>query len=70
MIVSHARDFLNVTCDEIIHFFDSELVYYRGNFDTYLALDFFFRVGFPSDIPLSNPPSSRLDTDADSTEAS
>lgn len=35
MIVSHARDFLNVTCEEIIHFFNSKLIYYKGNFDTF-----------------------------------
>jgi ATP-binding cassette subfamily F protein 3 len=35
MIVSHARDFLNVTCEEIIHFFNMKLAYYKGNFDTF-----------------------------------
>jgi len=33
--VSHAREFLNATVDEIIHFFDQQLVYYKGNFDTF-----------------------------------
>lgn len=35
MIVSHARDFLNTTCEEIIHFFNNKLVYYKGNFDNF-----------------------------------
>ena len=35
MIVSHARDFLNVTCEEIIHFFNQKLFYYKGNFDMF-----------------------------------
>ena len=33
LIVSHARDFLNATCDEIIHFQGQKLHYYRGNFE-------------------------------------
>jgi ATP-binding cassette subfamily F protein 3 len=35
MIVSHARDFLNAVCDEVIHFFNQKLIYYKGNFDTF-----------------------------------
>lgn len=35
VIVSHARDFLNATCEEIIHFFNSKLIYYKGNFDNF-----------------------------------
>jgi ATP-binding cassette subfamily F protein 3 len=35
IIVSHAREFLNAVCDEIIHFFDQKLYYYRGNYDTF-----------------------------------
>lgn len=33
IIVSHARDFLNAVCDEIIHFQNKKLTYYTGNFD-------------------------------------
>ena len=33
ILVSHAREFLNVTCSEIIHFFDAKLTYYKGNYD-------------------------------------
>lgn len=35
VIVSHAREFLNVVCDEIIHFFENKLTYYKGNYDTF-----------------------------------
>lgn len=35
LVVSHAREFLNATCDEIIHFFNQKLYYYPGNFDDY-----------------------------------
>ena len=35
VIVSHARDFLNATCEEIIHFFNNKLHYYKGNFDNF-----------------------------------
>ena len=35
IIVSHARDFLDVTCDEMIHFQNQKLTYYRGNFSTF-----------------------------------
>ena len=35
IIVSHAREFLNVTCNEIIHFFNEKLDYYRGNYDIF-----------------------------------
>lgn len=35
LIVSHARDFLNVVCEEIIHFFNQKLTYYKGNFDQF-----------------------------------
>ena len=48
----------------------TKIIYIEEFFDTYLALDLFFRVGLPSDIPLSDPPGSRLDTDADNTESS
>jgi len=33
LIVSHARDFLDACCEEIIHFKDQKLTYYRGNFE-------------------------------------
>lgn len=35
VIVSHARDFLNVTVEEIIYFFNQKLHYYKGNFDNF-----------------------------------
>lgn len=35
VIVSHAREFLNVTCNEIVHYFNEKLHYYRGNYDTF-----------------------------------
>jgi ATP-binding cassette subfamily F protein 3 len=33
--VSHARDFLDAVCDEIIHFQHKKLSYYRGNFSQF-----------------------------------
>lgn len=35
IIVSHARDFLNATVEEIIHFQNSKLTYYKGNFEQF-----------------------------------
>jgi len=35
IIVSHARDFLNATVDEIIHFQGQKLNYYKGNFEQF-----------------------------------
>ena len=35
IIVSHARDFLDAVCDEIIHFQGKKLTYYRGNFSQF-----------------------------------
>mmetsp|Transcript_57432 Transcript_57432/g.65520 ORF Transcript_57432/g.65520 Transcript_57432/m.65520 type:complete len:596 (-) Transcript_57432:302-2089(-) len=35
MVVSHAQDFLNSVCDNIILFKDNRLKYYGGNYDTY-----------------------------------
>ena len=35
IIVSHARDFLDATVGEIIHFQNSKLTYYKGNFSQY-----------------------------------
>ncbi len=35
VVVSHAREFLNVVCTDIIHFFNSKLNYYKGNYDQY-----------------------------------
>jgi ATP-binding cassette subfamily F protein 3 len=35
VIVSHARDFLNTTVEEIIYFFNQKLTYYKGNFDNF-----------------------------------
>lgn len=35
VVVSHAREFLNVTCTDIIHFFECKLNYYKGNYDQF-----------------------------------
>lgn len=35
VVVSHAREFLNVVCSDIIHFFNLKLDYYRGNYDSF-----------------------------------
>lgn len=35
VVVSHAREFLNVVCSDIIHFFNLKLIYYRGNYDSF-----------------------------------
>jgi len=35
IIVSHARDFLNNVAEEIIHFFDGQLQYFKGNYDQF-----------------------------------
>lgn len=35
LIVSHARDFLDSVCDEIIHFQAQKLNYYKGNYTTF-----------------------------------
>ena len=38
IIISHARDFLNATVDEIIELQNLKLTYYKGNFDTFLQV--------------------------------
>lgn len=35
VVVSHAREFLNTVCTDIIHFFNSKLNYYKGNYDQF-----------------------------------
>jgi ATP-binding cassette subfamily F protein 3 len=35
IIVSHAREFLNVVCTDIYHVHDQKLNYYKGNYDEY-----------------------------------
>lgn len=35
VVVSHAREFLNVVCSDIIHFFNLKLTYYRGNYESF-----------------------------------
>ena len=35
VVVSHAREFLNVVCNEVIHFFDQKLTSYKGNYDQF-----------------------------------
>ena len=33
--MSHARDFLDATVEEIIHFQNAKLTYYKGNFEQF-----------------------------------
>lgn len=35
VVVSHAREFLNNVCSDIIHFFDFKITYYKGNYDQF-----------------------------------
>jgi ATP-binding cassette subfamily F protein 3 len=35
VIVSHAREFLNVVCNDIVHFADQKLTPYKGNYDAF-----------------------------------
>jgi ATPase subunit of ABC transporter with duplicated ATPase domains len=35
VVVSHAREFLNVVCTDVIHFCDQKLTFYRGNYDNF-----------------------------------
>lgn len=35
IVVSHDRNFLNEVCNEMIHFNDQKLTYYKGDFDTF-----------------------------------
>lgn len=35
LIVSHARDFLNNVCTDIVHFDNQKLIYYKGNYDNF-----------------------------------
>ena len=35
VIVSHAREFLNMVCSDVIHFIDQKLTYYKGNYDMF-----------------------------------
>lgn len=36
VLISHSQDFMNNVCTSIIHLKDKRLVYYGGNFDTYV----------------------------------
>ncbi|XP_065052590.1 ATP-binding cassette sub-family F member 2-like [Rhopilema esculentum] len=36
ILVSHSQDFLNGVCTNIIHFTQSKLIYYGGNYDTFV----------------------------------
>ncbi|GMR42215.1 hypothetical protein PMAYCL1PPCAC_12410 [Pristionchus mayeri] len=36
MVVSHSQDFMNGVCTNIIHLFQKKLVYYGGNYDTFV----------------------------------
>lgn len=33
VVVSHAREFLNMVCTDVIHFCEQKLTFYRGNYD-------------------------------------
>lgn len=35
LLVSHSRAFLNSVCTDIIHYFDSQLNYYKGDYDQF-----------------------------------
>ena len=35
VVVSHAREFLNVVCNEVVHFHELKLKSYKGNYDTF-----------------------------------
>jgi ATP-binding cassette subfamily F protein 3 len=35
VVVSHDRSFLNAVCENIIHFTNKKLYYYKGNYDQY-----------------------------------
>lgn len=35
LVVSHARDFLNAVCTDVIHLHNAKLVNYRGNYDVF-----------------------------------
>lgn len=35
MVVSHARDFLNVVCTDVLHLHSRKLTSYKGDFDTF-----------------------------------
>lgn len=37
VIVSHAREFLNEVCTDIISFENFQLKYYKGNFESYIT---------------------------------
>jgi len=36
VIVSHSQDFMNGVCTNIIHWQKDKLIYYGGNYDTYV----------------------------------
>jgi ATP-binding cassette subfamily F protein 3 len=35
IIISHAREFMNQVCTDIIHYTDKKLTYYKGNYDQF-----------------------------------
>jgi ATP-binding cassette subfamily F protein 3 len=35
VIVSHAREFMNIVCTDIIHYADQRLTHYKGNYDAF-----------------------------------
>uniref|UniRef100_A0A915ECZ5 ABC transporter domain-containing protein n=1 Tax=Ditylenchus dipsaci TaxID=166011 RepID=A0A915ECZ5_9BILA len=36
LIVSHSQDFMNNVCTNIVHLFQKKLIYYSGNYDTFI----------------------------------
>jgi ATP-binding cassette subfamily F protein 2 len=40
LMVSHSQDFMNNVCTNIIHFTQKGLIYYTGNYDTYIKTKF------------------------------
>lgn len=36
LLVSHAQDFLNGVCTQVIHFYKQKLIYYGGNYDQFV----------------------------------
>uniref|UniRef100_A0A915ML04 ABC transporter domain-containing protein n=1 Tax=Meloidogyne javanica TaxID=6303 RepID=A0A915ML04_MELJA len=36
LIISHSQDFMNNVCTNVIHLFQKKLIYYTGNYDTFI----------------------------------
>ncbi len=39
LVISHDQDFLNSVCQEILHLFQTKVDPYKGNYDTFKALE-------------------------------